>query len=66
MNKRENGYLHKIGNCALESVDVTYGGEKMTFHENNSKGSPPTKVSMSLNFRELRTVTRDAIEKDGF
>tara|TARA_Y100001973_G_C5170392_1_gene318686 strand:- start:390 stop:1619 length:1230 start_codon:yes stop_codon:yes gene_type:complete len=66
-NNTENGYLHKIGNCALESVDVTYGGEKMTFHENNgSKGAPPTKVSMSLNFRELRTVTRDAIEKDGF
>tara|TARA_Y100001938_G_scaffold139226_1_gene205801 strand:+ start:357 stop:1553 length:1197 start_codon:yes stop_codon:yes gene_type:complete len=57
-----NGYLHKIGNCALESVSVTYGGDKMTFHETDSHGAPPTKTSMTLSFRELRTITRDAIE----
>jgi len=58
-----NGYLHKIGNCALESVSVTYGGEKMTFHETDSHGAPPTKTSMTLNFKELRTITKDAIEQ---
>ena len=31
-----NGYLHKIGTCVLESADVTYGGDKMTWHETNS------------------------------
>ena len=58
-----NGYLHKIGNCALESVSVTYGGDKMTFHETDSHGAPPTKTSMTLSFKELRTITKDAIEQ---
>ena len=58
-----NGYLHKIGNCALQSVGVTYGGEKMTFHETDSDGAPPTKTTMTLNFKELRTITKDAIEQ---
>ena len=60
-----NGYLHKIGTCVLESVDVTYGGDKMTWHETNSKGASPTKTTMALSFRELMTVTKTAIE-DGF
>jgi len=60
-----NGYLHKIGTCVLESVDVTYGGDKMTWHETNSKGASPTKTTMALSFKELMTVTKTAIE-DGF
>ena len=60
-----NGYLHKIGTCVLESVDVTYGGDKMTWHETNSKGASPTKTTMALSFKELMTVTKQAIE-DGF
>ena len=64
-NNSPNGYLHKIGTCVLESVDVTYGGDKMTWHETNSKGAPPTKTTMALSFKELMTVTKSAIE-DGF
>ena len=60
-----NGYLHKIGTCVLENVDVTYGGDKMTWHETNSKGASPTKITMALSFKELMTVTKTAIE-DGF
>ena len=64
-NNTPNGYLHKIGTCVLESVDVTYGGEKMTWHETCTKGAPPTKSTMALSFKELMTVTKQAIE-DGF
>ena len=60
-----NGYLHKIGTCVLESVDVTYGGDKMTWHETNSKGASPTKTTIALSVKELMTVTKQAIE-DGF
>ena len=56
-----NGYLHKIGTCVLESVDVTYGGEKMTWHETNAKGAAPTKTTMALSFKELQVVTKDTI-----
>ena len=60
---QENGYLHKIGTCSLEKVDVTYGGDKLTWHPTTSDGAPPTKTTMTLNFRELRTVTKAAIEQ---
>ena len=60
-----NGYLHKIGTCVLESVDVTYGGEKMTWHETSPKGAAPTKTTMVLSFKELQVVTKDQIE-EGF
>ena len=49
----------------LEKVDVTYGGEKMTWHETGPKGAPPTKTTLALSFKELMTVTKSAIE-DGF
>ena len=64
-NNTRNEYLHKIGTCVLEKVDVTYGGEKMTWHETGPKGAPPTKTTMALSFKELMTVTKSAIE-DGF
>jgi len=62
-NNQENGYLHKIGTCSLEKVDVTYGGDKLTWHPTTNDGAPPTKTTMTLNFRELRTVTKAAIEQ---
>ena len=62
---KENQYLHKIGECYLESVDVTYGGDKMTFHTQNEKGAPPTRTIMALNFKELQTVTKSLIQ-EGF
>ena len=62
---KENQYLHKIGECYLKSVDVTYGGDKMTFHTQNERGAPPTRTTMALNFKELQTVTKSLIQ-EGF
>ncbi len=62
---KENGYLHRIGECYLQSVDVTYGGDKMTFHTQNEKGAPPTRTIMALKFKELQTVTKSLIQ-EGF
>lgn len=62
---KENTYLHKIGECYLESVNVTYGGDKMTFHTQNERGAAPTRTTMALNFKELQTVTKSLIQ-EGF
>lgn len=59
----ENGYLHKIGECYLKSVNVTYGGDKMTFHTPNKKGAIPTRITMALEFRELQTITKSLIQQ---
>ena len=62
---KENGYLHRIGECYLQGVDVTYGGDKMTFHTQNEKGAPPTRTILALKFKELQTVTKSLIQ-EGF
>jgi hypothetical protein len=63
---RENGYLHKIGECYLKNVNVTYGGDKMAFHKPNETGAPPTRTTMQLDFAELQTVTKSLIQEQGF
>ena len=62
----ENGYLHRIGECYLENVNVTYGGDKMTFHKSNATGAPPTRITMQLDFKEMQTVTKSLIQDQGF
>jgi len=62
----ENGYLHKIGECFLKNVNVTYGGDKMAFHKSNATGAPPTRTTMQLDFAELQTVTKSLIQDQGF
>ena len=60
----ENGYMHKIGECYLEKIDVTYGGDKMTFHKPTASGKAmPTRITMALNFKELQTITKSLIQQ---
>jgi hypothetical protein len=58
---KENTYFHKFKPCALESIEVSYGGEQFsTFFDGN-----PTEVNMTLTFRELEILTKAQI-KDGY
>jgi len=53
----ENGYFHKFATCALESMDVSYGGEQFSSFRDGS----PTEINMSLTFRELEIITKKMI-----
>jgi hypothetical protein len=53
----ENGYFHKFATCALESMDVSYGGEQFSSFRDGS----PTEINMSLTFRELEILTKRMI-----
>jgi len=65
-NGEKNQYLHQISECVLETVDVSYGGERYkTFHGVDGKGAPPVETTMSLNFAELELISRERIE-EGF
>jgi hypothetical protein len=60
----ENGYLHRIGECYLENIDVSYGGDKMTFHTAAAgKGASPTRITMTLAFKEMQTITKSLIQQ---
>lgn len=55
----ENTYFHRFRPCALESMDVSYGGDQFsTFRDGN-----PTEITMSLTFRELEIITRSMIRE---
>ena len=65
-NGSGNQYLHKISECVLETVDVSYGGDRYkTFAGVDGKGAPPVETTLSLNFAELELISRERIE-EGF
>ena len=59
----ENRYLPRLSRCALTSVDLNYGEKPFNTFRPNSKGAPPTKIKMELNFTELNILTQTEIEK---
>ena len=60
-NSAPNRYFHKFRPCALESMDVSYGGDQFTAFKNGN----PTEINMTLVFRELEILTRASI-KEGY
>jgi len=64
-NGNHNQFLHKISTCVLESMNVTYGGDRYKTYTATSKGAPPTETTISLNFREMEMITRERV-KAGF
>ena len=53
----ENTHLNKISTCALEGMDVSYGGDRFVAYED---GRPQT-TKISLKFKEMEIITRNAI-----
>ena len=54
-------HLHRIDECALESVQVKYGGERTQFFIDDQ----PVETEMTLQFRELGIITKEKIA-EGF
>ena len=54
----DNDYLNKISTCALEAMDVSYGGDRFVSYE----GGVPQTTKISLKFKELEIITKNAIE----
>ena len=55
----ENQYLHKISTCVLETMNVTYGGDRYKTFEANANGAPPVEVQITLAFKEMDLITRE-------
>lgn len=62
-----NDYLFKIALCGCESVEVSYGGDDLTFFRSdlNNGGSSPTSIKLKVDFTELELLTRERIQ-EGF
>jgi hypothetical protein len=61
----KNDYLHKIGKCYLEKMDVTYGGDKFVTYNadngSNNKGAPPQRTKITLAFKEIEIMDREKV-----
>ena len=58
-NGAENQYLHKISTCVLETMAVTYGGDRYKTFEASGNGAPPIEVGITLGFKEMDLITRE-------
>lgn len=50
-------HLHRIGECALESVAVKFGGERPQFFVDHQ----PVETELTLQFKELDLVTKEKV-----
>jgi len=59
---KENDYIHRVSECFLENVQVTYGGDRYkTFEPHANDGAPPVETSITLAFKEIEIITRERI-----
>ena len=57
---KDNDYIHRVSTCVLETMTVTYGGDRYkTFKPHNSEGAPVVETTINLNFKELEIITRE-------
>jgi hypothetical protein len=60
-HSKENDWLHKISTSVLETMNVTYGGDRYkTFHPTDD-GAPPVETQLTLNFTELELITKERV-----
>ena len=52
-----NVHLHRIGECALEGVDVKFGGDRPQFFKDHQ----PVETQLTLTFKELDIVTKEKV-----
>ena len=58
---RTNEFLHHISTCVLETMSVSYGGDRYKTFEGQDDGAPPVETSITLNFKELELITRERV-----
>ena len=59
---KENDYVHRVSECFLENVQVSYGGDRYkTFEPHADDGAPPVETSITLAFKEIEIMTRERI-----
>ena len=66
---KENKYIHPALTLALESIDISYGGQKFATFRGDERGAQPVRTDVTLTFRELELADRHTlygakIEKD--
>ena len=58
---KENKYIHPALTLALESIDISYGGQKFATFRGDDRGAQPVRTDITLTFRELELADRHTL-----
>ena len=59
---KENDYVHRVSECFLDNMQVSYGGDRYkTFEPHADDGAPPVETTMTLAFKEIEVMSRERI-----
>ena len=56
---KPNDTLHKLSRCVLESIDVSYGGDRFQSYRDGR----PQQTKLNLKFKEMEIITKSRIEE---
>lgn len=59
---KENDYIHRVSECFLDNMQVSYGGDRYkTFEPHADDGAPPVETTLILSFKEIEVMSRERI-----
>ena len=58
---KDNDYISRVSTCVLETMTVSYGGDRFKTFAPRDDGAPVVETSLSLSFKELELITRERV-----
>ena len=62
---KDNDYISRVSTCVLETMTVSYGGDRFKTFAPRDDGAPVVETSLTLSFKELELITRERVA-DGY
>ena len=58
---KDNDYISRVSTCVLETMTVSYGGDRFKTFAPRDDGAPVVETNLTLSFKELELITRERV-----
>ena len=58
---KDNDYISRVSTCVLETMTVSYGGDRFKTFAPRDDGAPVVETSLTQSFKELELITRERV-----
>ena len=58
---KDNDYISRVSTCVLETMTVSYGGDRFKTFAPRDDGASVVETSLTLSFKELELITRERV-----
>ena len=58
---KDNDYISRVSTCVLETMTVSYGGDRFKTFAPRDDGAPVVETSLTLSFKEVELITRERV-----